>query len=199
MPGARTRRRGAPVTRFSGNIAQAERSGDAAAAPDPEHPVVETLYRDEGPRLLRYFSSRVDRDEAHDLMHETFAGFLGIVARRRRPIARPGAYLQRIARNLLIDRARRRHTRHLATAELAADAGQGIVVPEDALIARELLARYEQAVADMPERTRTIFVLQRADGLTYRQIAERLDTSLWTVEHHMKRAIAHIDRSFEDQ
>src|SRR3546814_17625175 len=70
---------------------------------------------------------------------------------------------------------------------------------ENALVASDTLRLYEAAIAGLPERTRMVFLLQRADDLTYRQIAKRLGVTLWTVEYHMKRAITHLDRMLADK
>lgn len=72
-------------------------------------------------------------------------------------------------------------------------------VVNGALAADDMLRRYEDAIAGLPDRTRTIFLLHRADDLTYRQIARRLGVTLWTVEYHMKRAIVHLGRMLDDQ
>lgn len=154
------------------------------------------LYETEAPRLLRYFRRHThDCHTAPDLVQDAFARLAA--TERATPLVNPAAYLQRIARNLLIDRARSRALRD--TWHVALDEEQGSVPAsqEDALLASELLTLYEKAIAELPERTRMIFVLQRADGLTYRAIAQRLGLPLWTVEHHMKRAIAHVDRTLD--
>src|SRR3546814_3918849 len=57
-------------------------------------------------RLLRYFRRRVGRDAAPELVQEAFARMFGCGALER--IDNPPAYLTRIARNLLIDRARQK-------------------------------------------------------------------------------------------
>ncbi|UII27685.1 RNA polymerase sigma-70 factor [Fulvivirga maritima] len=46
-----------------------------------------------------------------------------------------------------------------------------------------------QAIADLPEKRRRIFTLNRIKGLTYREIAEFLNISAGTVEKQMKKAL----------
>ena len=65
----------------------------------------EDVYRAEYPRLLRRLRRRIGPDEARDFAQEAFArlhhsGKLPV-------LDQPGAYLNRIARNMLIDRRRR--------------------------------------------------------------------------------------------
>jgi len=155
------------------------------------------LYRAEAPGLLRYFERRTgERHAAPDLVHDAFARLAGIGALS--DLANPAAYLQRIARNLLVDRARRRIA-PAALVSLEEWDGETPAVQEDGLLAQDLLQQYEDAIAGLPERTRTIFLLHRADDLTYRQIAKRVGVTVWTVEYHMKRAILHLARMLDEQ
>jgi RNA polymerase sigma-70 factor (ECF subfamily) len=43
--------------------------------------------------------------------------------------------------------------------------------------------------AKLPEKTRVVFLLSRKSGMTYKEIAERLDISVKTVETQMGRAL----------
>ena len=111
-------------------------------------------------------------------------------------ISQPAAYLQRIARNLLIDRHKRRETsadrRHDPL-----DEDCDIAVPpsqEAEIEAEQLLMLYEAALAGLSVRSREIFLLSRREGLTYKEIQAATGLSMGTVEYHMMRAIAHIDR-----
>jgi RNA polymerase sigma factor (sigma-70 family) len=45
---------------------------------------------------------------------------------------------------------------------------------------------------DLPERTRTVFVLRRLEGQSYREISLRLGLSVSAVEKHMLRAVRHL-------
>ena len=44
-------------------------------------------------------------------------------------------------------------------------------------------------INDLPERTREIFLLNRQEGLKYKEIAERLSISVKTVEANMGKAL----------
>jgi RNA polymerase sigma-70 factor, ECF subfamily len=54
---------------------------------------------------------------------------------------------------------------------------------------RELEQKLQQALNDLPEQCRTIFQLSRFEELRYREIAERLDISIKTVENQMGKAL----------
>jgi len=61
--------------------------------------------------------------------------------------------------------------------------------PEQAVQASELTEAIEQALAKLPEVRRTIFLLSRYHGLSYREIAEVMGISIKTVETQMGRAL----------
>lgn len=156
---------------------------------------LDRLFRSEAPRLLSFFRGRTgNADAASDMVQDAFVRLAG--RSRQGGLSNPAAYLQRIARNMLIDR-----TRRTAPVELPIEE-QDLSVPprqEEGLAARDLLRLYEEAVAGLSDKTRTVFLLQRVEGLTYEQIGTRLGISVATVEYHMMRAIAHIDRMLDDR
>ncbi len=67
------------------------------------------------------------------------------------------------------------------------------------MAARDLLRLYELAIEGLSDKTRAVYLLSRVEGLTYDGIRSRLGISMGTVEYHMMRAIAHIDRVLEER
>ncbi len=63
---------------------------------------------------------------------------------------------------------------------------------------KEVRARIEKAIASLPENTRRIFVMNRIDGMTYREIAESLGISVKTVEAHISKALKTLRGSLGD-
>ena len=61
--------------------------------------------------------------------------------------------------------------------------------PEDDLSEKEMLEAIRQAIAELPERSRSVFTMHRYDRLKYAEIAEILNISVGTVETHMVRAL----------
>lgn len=142
---------------------------------------------------LRNFIRRAisDEEEASDIAQESY---LRLVRYGEGREVRNGEWLlYRIARNLIVDRFRRRSThpedavepeRFVSRPELASGIDPGRVA-----VARERVRRVEEAVLALPERCREVFLLQRFGGLSYSEIARRLSISQGTVEKHMARAI----------
>lgn len=155
---------------------------------------LDLLYRDHAPKLRRRLRSRLgSADEANDLIHEAFARLLG--ASRAHDVQQPGAFLNRIVRNLLIDRSRRRLARaaHIPL-------GDDIAVrphQADGIELEQLRERYREIVDALPPRTREVFLLHRIEGLSYAAIAERLAISVRTVEWHIAQAVLRISRGLK--
>lgn len=169
-------------------------------APAPQRPVrsqLDALFREEAPRLLSFFRRTTgDADAASDLLQESFARIARIPSLAQ--IRRPAAYLQRVARNLLLDRHQEKASRGWRHEPLHEDVSIAVAPSQEAeMEARQLLELYEAALSSLSPRSREIFLLSRRDGLTYKQIQASTGLSMGTVEYHMMRALAHINRHFD--
>jgi RNA polymerase sigma factor (sigma-70 family) len=157
---------------------------------------LDATYRSEAGNLLRYLRRKVGEDAAPDLLQEVF---LRTAKRRHLTVFNnPAAYLQRVARNLLIEyhHTRRRWAAVIIPLEDHHDAASP---PEqlEHLEAQRLMQRYENAVASMPEKTRRIFLMHRVDELTYQEIHETLGITVKTVEYHMAMALARLAKRLD--
>jgi RNA polymerase sigma factor (sigma-70 family) len=109
----------------------------------------------------------------------------------------PRHFVFAIARNLLINRARReRIVPFEAVADLEAlDIAAECPGPEQMLMARDELIRLQAGVNRLPERSREAFLLRQVEGLSRREIAARMGISDKTVRWHLNeglRALADI-------
>ena len=145
-----------------------------------------------GQAVRRFFSRRLrDGADVEDLTQEVFARLLKRAELGE--IANIEGYLFHTAANLLRERARKAARRPGdAPAIDEIDAGVEEVSPERILLGREAYARMVEALQELPERARTIFVLNRFEELSAAEIARRLGVSVSTVEKDMMRAIAHL-------
>lgn len=128
-------------------------------------------------------------DRAQDVAQEAFAGLLARMANAAVP--EPRAYLFTAARNLALDKLRRERTE--AQAGPAAMAGLADVAPsaEAVVASRQRLVTLAMALNELPDATRTVFLLARVEGLPHREIAARLGVSVSMVEKHVARALVH--------
>ncbi|TWT17951.1 RNA polymerase sigma factor [Luteimonas wenzhouensis] len=127
--------------------------------------------------------------DVDDVVQESYARLAGMGAVDH--VAEPRAYLFTVARSLVQQQLRRRQVVAIETmAELdglGAEAPQAS--PERVASAREQLALAQRLLAAMPARCRQVFRLRRIEGLSQREVSERLRISQSTVEKHMIRAL----------
>jgi RNA polymerase sigma-70 factor (ECF subfamily) len=68
-------------------------------------------------------------------------------------------------------------------------AGQNI---SDVIVVDELRSRIDKAINGLPNKSREIFLLSRFENLKYKEIAEKLNIPIKTVENHMGKALQHM-------
>jgi len=125
-------------------------------------------------------------DDADDLVQEAWMRLAAY--ERETPVAEPEAFLMRAALNLSIDTHRARTLRGeqlLADELLLVDTAPGT---EATVLARERLVRLGVCLGRLSERTRTIYLENRIEGMSYLQIAQRHGLSVSAVEKHIARA-----------
>jgi RNA polymerase sigma-70 factor (ECF subfamily) len=143
--------------------------------------------------LLAWLTHRVrDAHTAQDLTQELFVRFLEVAARH--PVQDARAYLFQMARNLLADQARQNEARKTVSVDPGdlAEVQDVAPGPDEALAGRQRLAQLAQALQELPELTRRIFVMVRIEDMSYQQAADRLDMSTSSVQKHLSRALAHV-------
>jgi RNA polymerase sigma-70 factor (ECF subfamily) len=176
----------APSTADDAALVARVQTGDIAA--------FETLFRIHSEGLCahacRYLQSR---EEARDVVQDLF---LWIWDHRYewRVEGSLQAYLYRSTHNRSFGRLRhRRLEQRFRDAQMrAVESTSAAVAPDHADAAAhlsDLAQAVERVMADLPERCREVFALNRQHHLTYPQIAEVFDISVKTVEAHMGRAL----------
>jgi RNA polymerase sigma factor (sigma-70 family) len=135
------------------------------------------------------------RHDADDLVQEAWVKLA--CYERRQEVAEPEAFLMRAALNLSIDayRTSRNHGEQVLIDELVlADVAP---TAEAILLARERIARLSESLAVLDARTRSIFLAQRVDGLSYAEIAREHRLSVSSVEKHIAKAMLVVTRSMD--
>jgi RNA polymerase sigma-70 factor (ECF subfamily) len=127
---------------------------------------------------------------AEDATQETFLNAWRSISGLRGESFRP--WLLRIAANLCRDELRRRARRPASSLDLALEAGMpepegSSVSPETSAINRDLRARLEAALRQLPAEQKLAVVLCDVEGLDYGEIAQVMNTSLGTVKSRIAR------------
>ena len=149
------------------------------------------FHRDYRPALMAFFLRRSQtHSEAEDLTQEVF---IRIASLDEQQLRSADAYIFQVAANLLRDRARREKIRVEHAVGTRASDGFGIeqLDPHRVAAGREQLQLLSAALAELPERTRQVFLLYRYENVPHRTIAESFGISVSAVEKHLYRAMAH--------
>ncbi len=180
------------------DLVQAVRAGDDHA--------FERLYHRYHRRISAYIFGMVhDHGRAEDLTQEVFVSALRRMRQTDRPIAfKPWIY--EIAKNACIDAFRR--TRR--TEEVSIDADEGLAAsdhgklasispsPETAVEGKQQLDDLCGAFGGLSDAHHQILVMRELEGLSYREIGERLDMSRPSVESTLFRARRRLTEEYED-
>jgi RNA polymerase sigma-70 factor (ECF subfamily) len=198
---------GHPAVPPAGARAIATRPAAADAVPSEAQLLARLRAGDESAfdQIVRQYEQRVyqyayrlvqDPDEASDVAQETF-----IRAHARlgdfRGDASLNTWLYRIASNLGINALRKRRLRAFVGLDQA-PAVQAPGGPEDDLAAAEIRRRVEAAVALLPPRQRSIFILRHYEQLTHREIATVVGSSQGAVRAGYFHAVRKLRAALRD-
>lgn len=145
------------------------------------------------PVLMRYFSRRLsERAEVEDLVHEVLTRLLRSASLST--LENQRSYVFQTAHRVLIDWLRKRGTHHTRDHQSFDPEAHGSedFATDRVLLGREELKRAMAILHELPERTRSVFLLRRLEGMRYAEIASRLGVSVSTVEKQMCVALQHL-------
>src|ERR1700678_1754400 len=159
----------------------------------------------EAVRLGRFIRRRVsDVGVADDILQDVFSELLE-AERLVQPIEKVSAWLFRVARNRITDWFRRRKPETYETPGGAAfdspesgfweDALPSPDAGPDALYARSrMLDELAEAIDELPERQRAIFIAHEIEGLSFREIAAQTGESINTLLSRKHAAVQSLRR-----
>ena len=159
---------------------------------------VEQLLAEHAPALRNFLGARCRDDDLTAELLQEVAARLVIATPRLSLNGNARGYLFRIAANVWRDHLRRELVRRRAAAAMAS-AEPALASAADArLLERELRAAVQSAVQALPAVQRDVVELRQQRGLTFQQIAERLNRPLGTVLTQMRAALARISAALEN-
>jgi len=130
-----------------------------------------------------------DRNAIADLRQEVYARVFEAACEQIPD--RPKQFVFATARNLLIDRVRQAQivpievVADFEALEIARDAPG----PDRSVIARDELRRLQTALDQLPPRCREAVILRKVDGLSLREIAQRMGIAEKTVKAHLNDGV----------
>jgi RNA polymerase sigma factor (sigma-70 family) len=169
---------------------------------DQDQRISEAISRDE-PRLRNFIRRRVaDQSEVEDILQEVFYELVEAY-RVMKPVEQVTAWLFRVARNRIIDLFRRK-SREGVRADSAGLSEDGEVLlweellpssdagPEAAYARSLLLEQLDDALDELPEEQREVFIAHELMGYSFKEISERSGVGVNTLLSRKHYAVLHL-------
>jgi len=158
----------------------------------------EVLFRNEFRRMTLFAMRYVkDFDTAREIVQESF---LGLWEKRTtiNPEREVKSYLSTSVRNRSLNylRDHNKFDRELIALEGLSHDAATEANPDIEL--SELRDRIDNAVDELPEKCREVFLFNRNEHMKYQEIAELLGISVKTVEAQMSKALAHLRQRLKE-
>ena len=126
-----------------------------------------------------------DQELATDIAQDTFLKFWEKQFRLDDNRVKP--LLFKIAGNLFVSTFRKQQSE--LNFKLQLQTSTSFNNPEDEINYKELQLKYENILAQLPEKQRVVFLMSRMDEMKYHEIAQTLGLSVKAVEKRMKLAL----------
>jgi RNA polymerase sigma factor (sigma-70 family) len=165
----------------------------------------QAIERDQ-PRLRSFIRNHVaDTSEAEDILQDVFYELLQTY-RLMKPVEHVTAWLFRVARNRMIDLFRRKKPDSLNQSVAAEEEDQLLL--EDLLPSSEagpaadydrslLLDALEEALEELPQAQREVFIAHEIDGISFKQLAAETGLSVNTLISRKHYAVLHLRRRLQ--
>jgi len=163
--------------------------------------ISETFVRERA-GLRNFIRRRVpDRADAEDILQDVFYELVEAY-RLMKPIEQVGAWMFRVARNRITDLFRKRKPEALEDQHVAAADGEFFLLEEllpspdagpDAAYARTvLLEEIEDALDELPDDQREVFIAHEIEGRSFKELAAETGLSMNTLLSRKHYAVIHL-------
>lgn len=155
------------------------------------------LFREHNAALLRFTWAKLGSEQdAREVAQEAYVRLLQLD--RPQAISFLRAFLFKTASNLAMDRLRARRRAPPAGAAVDEDLMVFDLSPERQIAGEQMLDVLTRALAELPAKCRTAFVLHRVEGLCRADIALRMGLQERMVRLYMARALEHLRRRLDE-
>jgi RNA polymerase sigma factor (sigma-70 family) len=153
----------------------------------------------DGSRLRNYIRKQVlDRDATEDILQDVFSELVEAY-RLLKPIEQVSAWLFRVAKNRIIDRFRGKKLQSLSDGDEEDDTvSLGDLLPslesgpEAAYASRVLLDELDDALDELPEEQRSIFIKHELEGYSFKELAAESGVSVNTLLSRKRYAVLYL-------
>ena len=160
--------------------------------------ITEAVERDE-PRLRRFIRRQVaDTSEAEDILQDVFHELIDAY-RMMKPIEHVTAWLFTVARNRITDMFRRRKSTSLNTPTADEEGGtledllpSAEAGPEAAYARSLLLDSLDEAMEELPEAQREVFIAHELMGQSFKEISDQTGVSVNTLLSRKRYAVLYL-------
>ncbi|MFV0268894.1 MAG: RNA polymerase sigma factor [Draconibacterium sp.] len=166
-------------------------------AKDNEAPL-EDLFNHYYPRLYNFSRSFLKIEEdIDDILQEVFVK-IWLNRKKINSAATFNSFIFTITRNLLLNALRSRLNNENIKGEILKLSLAEEYSQMEQVEYLELKEKVNILVNELPERQKEIFILSREEGLSHKEIAEKLGISTKTVEYHINQSIKHLKKYLKE-
>lgn len=153
---------------------------------------MDEIYKFFYPKLYVFAKSFLKvEDDINDILQDVFVK-LWLSREKIGKVETFNSYLFTIAKNAIVSYFREKSKDQKFEARVKEILVNAEKEYNDELEYKDLKQNLESIIEQLPEKRKQIFKLSREEGLSNKEIAERLDISIKTVEDHMRHALQFI-------
>ena len=158
-------------------------------------------------RLRNFIRKRVaDQGDAEDILQDVFYELIEAY-RLMKPIEQVGAWLLRVARNRITDRFRKQRIEAVEDRSAGGENDDAIRLvdllpspeagPEAAYARSVLIEELEDALGELPEEQRAVFIAHEIEGRSFKELAAESGVSVNTLLSRKRYAVLHLRRRLQ--
>jgi RNA polymerase sigma factor (sigma-70 family) len=179
----------------------------APAAEQMDDATISEAIRLEWARLRNFIRKRVaDQGDAEDILQDVFYELIEAY-RLMKPIEQVGAWLFRVARNRITDRFRKQRTAAVEDRSAGGENDDAVRLvdllpspdagPEAAYARTVLIEELEEALGELPEEQRAVFIAHEIEGRSFKELAAESGVSVNTLLSRKRYAVLHLRRRLQ--